>query len=95
MPIITISEEEVKDNAWSFVNLVKLVQNARIGEGEVVELLKIANGYLPRVTLEYDRIKDELNYWKTGKPESVTGFKIGHRASSFHCVFCSVVDQTW
>ena len=31
---------QIKDNPWPFVNLVKLVQNARIGEGEVVELLK-------------------------------------------------------
>ena len=52
---------QVKDNPWPFVNLVKLVQNAKIGEGEVVELLKIANGYLPRVRLEYDRLKEEKN----------------------------------
>ena len=31
------------------------------GDGEVVELLKIANGYLPRVRLEYDRINEETN----------------------------------
>jgi len=43
------------------VNLVKLTQNSRIKDGEVVELLKIANGYLPRVRLEYDRVKEELN----------------------------------
>ena len=29
-----------------------------------MELLKIANGYLPRVRLEYDRVKSELNSWK-------------------------------
>ena len=59
---------QVKDNPWPFINLV---QKARIGEGEVVELLKIANGYLPRVRLEYDRVKEEksllqaeLNSWK-------------------------------
>ena len=63
---------QVKDNPWPFVNLVKLVQNAKIGEGEVVELLKIANGYLPRIGLEYDRLKEEkssleaeLNSWRT------------------------------
>ena len=40
-------------------------------DGEVVELLKIANGYLPRVRLEYNRVKEEkssleaeLNSWK-------------------------------
>ena len=52
---------QVKDNPWPYVNLVKLVQNARMGDGEVVELLKIANGYLPRVRLEYDRVEAELN----------------------------------
>ena len=41
------------------MNLAKLVQNAKIGECDVVELLKIANGYLPRVRLEYDRLKEE------------------------------------
>src|SRR5918996_3801875 len=52
---------QVKDNPWPFINLVNLVQKARIGEGEVVELLKIANGYLPRVRLEYDRVREEIN----------------------------------
>jgi lambda repressor-like predicted transcriptional regulator len=52
---------QINDNPMVFVNLFKLSQNARIGEGGVVELLKIANGHLPRVRLEYDRVKDELN----------------------------------
>jgi hypothetical protein len=43
------------------VNLTKQVQNARMGDAEVVELLKVANGYLPRVRLEYDRVIEELN----------------------------------
>ena len=62
---------QVKDNPWPFVDLVKLAQNSGIGDGELVELLKIANGYLPRVRLEYDRLKEEknslqaeLNSWK-------------------------------
>ena len=50
---------QVKDNPWPFVDLVKLTQNSRMKDGEVVELLKIANGYLPRVRLEYDRLKEE------------------------------------
>ena len=50
---------QIKDNPWPYVNLVQLTQNARMGDGEVVELLKIANGYLPRVRLEYDRLKEE------------------------------------
>jgi predicted transcriptional regulator len=54
----------IKDNPHPFVNLVKLVLNSGMGDGEVVELLKIANGYLPLVRLEYDRTKAELNSWK-------------------------------
>ena len=62
---------QIKDNPWPFVNLVKLAQNSGARDGEVVELLKIANGYLPRIRLEYDRVmaeldscKAELNSWK-------------------------------
>jgi predicted transcriptional regulator len=69
---------QIKDNPWPFVNLAKLIQNARIGEGEVVELLRIANGYLPRVRLEYDRVKEEinsskaeLNSWKAANSNEV------------------------
>jgi predicted transcriptional regulator len=56
---------QIKDNPWPFVNLVKLVQNSVISDREVVELLKIANGYLPRAKLEYDRLNEEINSRKT------------------------------
>lgn len=52
---------QIKDNPWPFVNLFKLVQNSGMSGGEVVELLKIANEHLPRVRLEYDKVKAELN----------------------------------
>ena len=62
---------QVKDNTSQFINLAKLVQDAKISNCEVEELLKIANRYLPRVRLEYDRLKEEksslvaeLNSWK-------------------------------
>jgi predicted transcriptional regulator len=57
---------QIKDNndTWAFVNLVRLVQNSGISDTEVVELLKVANGHLPRIRLEYDRVKSELNSWK-------------------------------
>jgi len=42
-----------------------------MGNGEVVELLKIAKGYLPLVRLEYDRAKAELNSWKAELNNSV------------------------
>jgi hypothetical protein len=55
---------QIKDNPWPFVNLVKLIQNSRMSDVEVVELLRIANRYLPRVRLEYDRVKEEINLSK-------------------------------
>ena len=39
-------------------------QSGQTSEGEVLELLKIANGYLPRIRLEYDRVKEEINLSK-------------------------------
>lgn len=54
----------IKDNPIPYVNLVKLVLNSGMGDGEVVELLKIASGNLPLVRLEYDRTKAELNSLK-------------------------------
>ena len=55
---------QIKGNPWPYVNLVQLTQNARMGDGDVVELLKIANGYLPRIRLEYDRVNEEINSHK-------------------------------
>jgi predicted transcriptional regulator len=55
---------QIKDDPWPYVNLVKLTQNSGMSNGEIVDLLKIANGYLPRVRLEYDRAKAELSSLK-------------------------------
>ena len=52
------------------MNLVQLIQNAGMGNDEVVELLKIAKGHLPRVRLEYDRLKAELNSLEDEKSNS-------------------------
>ena len=62
---------QIKDNSIQFVNLFNLVQKAKIEEGEVLELLKIANGYLPRIRLEYDRAKTELSSLKAEITNSV------------------------
>jgi hypothetical protein len=55
---------QIKDNPWPFVDLVKLVQNSGISDREVIELLRIANRHLPRIRLEYDRVKEEINLSK-------------------------------
>lgn len=61
----------IKDNPWPYVNLVKLVHSANIGDDEVVELLRIANGYLPMVRLEYDRVQSDLNSCKADLDNAV------------------------
>jgi hypothetical protein len=49
----------IKDDPWPFVNLVKLALDAGMDEVQVMELLKIANGFLPSVRHEYDRLEAE------------------------------------
>jgi hypothetical protein len=39
---------QIKDNPWAYVNLVKLALNSGMGNDEVIELLKIAKGHLPK-----------------------------------------------
>jgi predicted transcriptional regulator len=62
---------QIKDSPWPYVNLVKLAQNSGISDSEVIELLEIAKGHLPRVSLEYDRLKAELNSLKAEIRNSV------------------------
>jgi hypothetical protein len=52
---------QIKDNPWAYVNLVRLAHDSGMSDEDVVELLNIAKGHLPRVKLEYDRLKAELN----------------------------------
>lgn len=66
---------QVKDNPWPFINLAKLSQNSGISENEVSELLKIANGYLPRIRLEYDRLKEEKNSVKAKLDNTVRTYQ--------------------
>ena len=62
---------QIKDDPWPYVNLVQITQNARMSNCEVMELLKISNGYLPRVRLEYDRLKAEIDSLEAEKCNSV------------------------
>ena len=65
---------QIKDNPWAYVNLVKLALNSGMSDGEVVELLKVANGRLPRVRLEYDRLKAELKSLEDEKSNSTEDY---------------------
>ena len=40
---------QIKDNPWPYVNFVKLTQNSRMGESEVVELLKSQTDTFPEL----------------------------------------------
>jgi predicted transcriptional regulator len=81
---------QIKDNPWAYVNLVKLALNSGMGDGEVIELLKIANGHLPRVRLEYDRLKAELNSLEDEKSNSTENY---HRLCNEVSGLESTVDQ--
>ena len=80
----------IKDNPWPYVNLVKLAQDLGMSDDEVVELLKIANGHLPRVRLEYDRLKAELNSLEDEKSNSTQDY---HRLCDEISGMKTTVDQ--
>src|ERR671919_1771169 len=61
---------QIKDNPWPYVNLVRLAQDAEMSDDEVVELLRIANRYLPAVRMEYNRLKEEKNSLEANVEES-------------------------
>ena len=61
---------QIKDNPWAYVNFVKLALNSGMSDNEIEELLKIAKGHLPRVRLEYDRLKAELDSLEDEKSNS-------------------------
>jgi hypothetical protein len=81
---------QIKDNPWAYVNLVKLALNSGMGNDEVVELLKIAKGHLPRVGLEYDRLEAELNSLEDEKSNSAKDY---HRLCSEISGMKTTVDQ--
>jgi chromosome segregation ATPase len=61
-----------------------------MSDSDVVELLKIANGYLPRVRLEYDRLKAELNSLEDEKSNSTEDY---HRLCNEISEMETKVDQ--
>ena len=81
---------QIKDNPWAYVNLVKLAMNSGMSIDEVVVLLKIANEHLPRVRLEYDRLKAELNSLGDEKSNSAKDY---HRLCNEVSGLESTVDQ--
>jgi Homeodomain-like domain len=50
---------KIKDNPSAYANLVKLAQNSGMGDGDVIELLKIANGIFQG--LNWNMIDSRLN----------------------------------
>jgi predicted transcriptional regulator len=61
---------QIKDNPWAYVNLVRLAQDSGMSDEDIVEFLNIAKWHLPRVKLEYDRLKAELNSLRDEKSNS-------------------------
>ena len=66
---------QIKDNPWPYADLVRLTKNAGMNDGDVVELLRIANGHLHSVRHEYDRLKGEISSLKANLQKSAEHFK--------------------
>jgi hypothetical protein len=76
----------IKDDPWPFVNLVKLALEAGMNEVQVLELLKIANGSLPSVRLEYDGLKAKLSSLEASVKRSAHTFShsLDHKLIHLH-----------
>jgi hypothetical protein len=60
------------------VNLVRLAHDSGMSDDDVVELLNIAKEHLPRVKLEYDRLRAELNSLRDENSNSATAHPHNH-----------------
>jgi predicted transcriptional regulator len=80
----------IKNNPWAYVKLIKLALDSRMSDDDVVELLNIAKGHLPRVRLEYDRLRAELNSLEDEKRNSA---KERQRLCNEISEMKSIVDQ--
>ncbi|MGC1134810.1 MAG: helix-turn-helix domain-containing protein [Nitrososphaeraceae archaeon] len=56
---------KIKDNPWPYLNLVKLALDSGMGDGEVVELLRIANNDLPSVKHNIQKLEGRESILKT------------------------------
>lgn len=50
----------ISDDPWPFVNFVMLVQDAGLGEEQVIKLIEITKEY-PRVTSQYEKRNADMN----------------------------------
>jgi hypothetical protein len=58
---VTQIYRELKGDVWYFVNLCKVAKSARMSIPQVINLLKIANNYLPSVEYRYDQLRREIS----------------------------------
>ena len=58
---ITKIYQELQDGVWYFVKLCKEAKAAKMGISQVINLLRIANNYLPSVEHRYNELQKENN----------------------------------
>jgi chromosome segregation ATPase len=58
---ITKIYQELQGDVWYFVKLCKEVRAAKMGVSQVINLLSIANNYLPSVQLRYEELQKQNN----------------------------------
>src|SRR5919199_1042104 len=58
---ITKIYQELGSDAWYFVKLCKEAKAAKMGVSQVINLLRIANNYLPSVEHRYNELQKESN----------------------------------
>ena len=56
---------ELKEDIWNFVSLCKQAKEAKMGIPQVVNVLKIANNYLPSVEHRYEALQKQNNNFES------------------------------
>jgi DNA repair exonuclease SbcCD ATPase subunit len=66
---------EIKDDAWSYVNLVKAAKNEKMGTAQIVNLLKIANNDLPSIENRLQELERKESILLSNHQQAVRNLK--------------------
>jgi hypothetical protein len=72
---VTQIYREIKGDVWYFVNLCKVAKSAGMSIPQVIQLLKIANNYLPSVQYKYEQLQKEISLLEFDKRGAASDFQ--------------------
>ena len=88
---VTQIYRELKGDVWYFVNLCKVAKSAGISIPQVIQLLKIANNYLPSVQYRYEQLQKEISGLEFDKIMAASDFQnLSNQISSMRNILDSI-----